>query len=281
MSETRVMSVSEFHVVPEDYVSLPEATIQSLASSQFFVAWFTCACFCFSHLAFVYIGKRVWRSLEHMMDVLVFELLAGGSCIALAYLGTSLYFSDVQLEDKFRGYDERSQTISQVMLGYQVYNLVVCSTVPDFIGFAMLVHHVLTGTLALLGSYAYCHGYCSFFFGLIEITNVPLTLIDIFKFFPSLQVKYASIYTGTRSLFALLYLIIRIIMWPIATLQFWYGSITRLYDGTAANGGTIEVVTCTLFLGANLALTALQFIWGKRIMQGALKAMKPKKPKTT
>ena len=51
----------------------------------------------------------------------------------------------------------------------------------------MIGHHLSTGILGYLCLHPFVHGYIVFFGGVIEITNIPLTFMDIFKGFKSLQ----------------------------------------------------------------------------------------------
>ena len=65
---------------------------------------------------------------------------------------------------------------SQVMLGYQLYNVMVAFYVGgDLAAPAMIGHHFFTATLGALGCGTYrapfCHYYCFFFFGLAEVRH--------------------------------------------------------------------------------------------------------------
>ena len=52
-----------------------------------------------------------------------------------------------------------------------------------------------------------CLGYCFFFFGVIETSNIVLTVVDIFKMFPALEKRFHGAYVAVRGLFALVYVV--------------------------------------------------------------------------
>jgi hypothetical protein len=53
------------------------------------------------------------------------------------------------------------------------------------------MHHCLVITLsAWVITHQYMQYYCIFFFGVPEISSVPLTLVDLFKQIPTLRARY-------------------------------------------------------------------------------------------
>lgn len=123
-----------------------------------------------------------------------------------------------------------------------------------------------------------------FFFGVAELTNVPLTLIDIFKYLPDLKKNYPAVNEGIRSIFAILFIILRLILWPVYCYPFWVHSLQLLLiDQSPTNAITVffnDVLKVTplasdtvchskfvvgFFLFANVLLTTLQYYWGVTI----------------
>ncbi len=106
--------------------------------------------------------------------------------------------------------------------------------------------------------------------GIVEFTNVPLTFVDIFKYFPDLKEKFSAVNEVSRVIFAIAFIIIRLIMWPyIGITKFWVGSVDLVKTGHAHSNFVVIFV-----LAANLFLTGLQFLWGYKIFGFLL----PKKP---
>lgn len=158
------------------------------------------------------------------------------------------------------------------MITFQGWNVLLCFFSPDLRDPAMIGHHLATASLGFLGLAPYLHGAGLFFFGLAEISNIPLTVYDIFKY----QVKngwqesYAGLFKLSQVTFALSFIILRLIMWPIKSWTFWNGSIELLQSGKAHSQFAVG-----FFLIANIFLTFLQFMWGWTI----IKFLLPSKPK--
>ena len=47
--------------------------------------------------------------------------------------------------------------------------------------YTMLAHHSVTGILAYFSLYPYIQYQCFFFSGIVELSNIPLTIMDVFK----------------------------------------------------------------------------------------------------
>ena len=57
----------------------------------------------------------------------------------------------------------------------------------------MIIHHTLVAILAYFGLHPYVHADAMFFFGVAELTNIPLTVMDVFKYLPSLKANYPKV----------------------------------------------------------------------------------------
>ena len=135
----------------------------------------------------------------------------------------------------------------------------------------MIGHHFVTGSLAYFGLHPYLHYYGMYYFGIAELTNIPLTIMDVFKYFKHWAERYPSINGTVRTTFGVSFIILRLILWPIYSYPFWVGSLSMLYNGTAHSSFVVAY-----FLLANLFLTGLQFLWGSKIFSSIL-FKKPKK----
>lgn len=225
------------------------------------------------------VKKLLPRLSPDVAHLLTFELLSGLACTYLSTVGALLhYFSDSEpMEDKLFGFDPRSLHIAQFMTAYQLYDLLIMAFVPRLFTVAMLIHHVLSGLLGFIGLFNFAHGYASFFFGVIEISNVILTVVDIFKY-TGLDRKYLSTYTMVRMLFALTFAVFRLILWPIQCFDFW-GAIAKGFTSNALLQTKMDTFAGTAFFLSNLALTALQLYWGTIIVKGSIKVIRKAKQK--
>lgn len=217
-------------------------------------------------------------------DIMAFETTAGFCVTYLAIVGIIgwfrlfpdvLDFSEID-SDYFYG---RSRFVEDhmiaPMISYQFFNFLLCWVNADLRDPAMIGHHLVTGSLAYFGLHPYLHAEGLFFFGFAEITNVPLTFVDIFKYFPALKERFSLVNEISRVIFALLFIIIRLIIWPYISFQFNVKSYHLIASGKAHSNFVVG-----FFMFANLFLTFLQFFWGSKIFGFLFKSNKDKKKST-
>jgi hypothetical protein len=141
---------------------------------------------------------------------------------------------------------------------------------------AMLGHHLATLTLCALVAVApYSHWGISFFAGVIEFTNLPLTVIDLFKAFKELQIMYPGIHTLTRATFSISFLVLRIGFW----LPMFWIILTDAKELVAVSNSIGLQQVCAFYMVPSLGfLTGLQFFWGWKIVCAATTMLGNGKP---
>jgi hypothetical protein len=179
--------------------------------------------------------------------------------------------------DRVVGLEDELYWLSALQLGYQMWAIPVgiFHAQEDIM---MILHHVsvvisasTTGFFSLGFRY-----YTPFFFGVMELSSLPLSLMNVFKDNPSLRKKYPTANVLSRFIFAISFLVIRVYLclwkWPVylrdSFLVFW----TR----------EISLYKAYLFVQFAMAsfLTFLQLYWGLLIAKGLISVvMKPKKDK--
>jgi hypothetical protein len=110
----------------------------------------------------------------------------------LAVIGTMKWLSHAPT-DRLHGYSADGIFIARFMLAFQLYELAAISFDWKLAGpgTIMLMHHVLVIILsAWVVTHQYMHYYCIFFFGVPEVSSVPLTFVDLFKQIPSLRARF-------------------------------------------------------------------------------------------
>merc|ERR1712151_615081 len=94
----------------------------------------------------------------------------------------------------------------------------------------MQVHHGLSGWLAYngltSGPAGLTHGgfvmyYGAFFFGVSEVSSIPLLAMDVFKKNKQLGKQFDYIFQPCRVTFAALFIAIRLLYWPYVSYDFW------------------------------------------------------------
>ena len=160
------------------------------------------------------------------------------------------------------------------MLAYQLYNIICACTIADLRTPAFIGHHAMTALLSYFTLAPFVHYYALFFIGIAEATNFPLTFVDATKAFKSLRGAFPCANQFFRIAFALSFFAVRMIWWPIVSLDFWRLSLAALREGTAHS--TFVVGT---FLVGNVFLTGLQFFWGFRLVKFVQRSFLGGKPK--
>jgi hypothetical protein len=215
-----------------------------------------------------------------LSDMLAFSIVAFCCVTFLGLFGFAIFMKylpgidyDFLEANRFYG---RSAIIEDLlvtpMIVYQYWDCIICLVTNDLRDPTMIMHHFVTGTLAYFCLAPYGHYWAPFFFGMVEITNIFLTGMEIFDFFPDYQKKYPLFHDACRGCFALGFYIIRLIMWPYIGYYFVTESLNLFYSNTGHSNFVIlfYVFSCAF-------LSVLQVYWGYLIGCGIVSAIFPSK----
>ena len=214
-------------------------------------------------------------------DIVALELVSTVCVVFVATAGVLGYFNFFDVMDnqnlytieKFYGYSKHVEDyLVTPMLCYQLWNLVACLLHNEYRDLAGIGHHIVTSGLAYMGFHPYAQYYALFYFGVAELTTIPLNAVTIFKHLPHLSTQYPFLYQLARNSFVVSYFIVRIFWWPVVSYELFFGCIDLLTNNKAHS----TFVVC-YFLFANMFLTGLQFYWGYLIVR---KALRPARNKT-
>mmetsp|Transcript_20646 Transcript_20646/g.64549 ORF Transcript_20646/g.64549 Transcript_20646/m.64549 type:complete len:282 (-) Transcript_20646:64-909(-) len=196
-----------------------------------------------------------------------------------AYHGTRLWYFDEQhaalgadARGRLYAASEDAFSLARFMFGMQVFDLLVTLIVPSLRKAEHLVHHgmtLLTALCGLSGPFLMYQG--AFFFGFVEVSSLPLVFVDLFRQFPRLHEGSPaghSVNEMVRVAFAVSFLLIRCVLWPLAVLQL----LRDLYAVWAAGEleGQLQMAT---FCVTCSVLTFLQLYWGGKIVRALLKML--------
>lgn len=216
-------------------------------------------------------------------DILAFAIMASLCVSYFAVVGFIGYFELSPLMDNRAGierdrfYATSSYVIEFIvfpMLCYQIWNFVVCICIKDFRTPDALGHHVVTGLLAYFGHDPFAQYYALFYFGIAEVSSIPLALLDGFKFVPALARDYPAMNSACKGAFVVSFFIVRVFIWPFVS----YGLFNNCLDILSSGKAHSTFVVC-FFLFANLFLTGLQFYWGYLLFLKVLGLFKHEKKK--
>lgn len=187
--------------------------------------------------------------------------------IYLVWQGTAEWF--------FCECDESNQTpqervlqgsyFSKVVIGIMMWDIPVTAITPKLRNLPMMIHHIAMVATAALSLGAWSGGtplfgyYAPFFFGVTEISTIPLVVMDLLKNSDTPSPEWLG------PLFALLFLSVRALYFP-------YVSITRVLPDThkVASKGIYRKALCAMAL-FNVLFTVLQLYWGALVVQELIK----------
>mmetsp|Transcript_3480 Transcript_3480/g.5255 ORF Transcript_3480/g.5255 Transcript_3480/m.5255 type:complete len:318 (+) Transcript_3480:59-1012(+) len=185
------------------------------------------------------------------------------------YLSSLPHLSSTPITDRIASYTEFSK-FGSLQVGYNIYSL--------FIGIlfmneppAMIVHHIavlIVGSLSSLCRNGFRY-HAPFFFGAIEISSVPLAIMNMCKDHPEwTQKRYPRVCKWIRPAFAVVFLVVRVVLWLPQIADVLY--ISGLLGYTCQTNGCRVAVG--MFWWSALFLTLLQLYWASLILKGLTKA---------
>lgn len=185
--------------------------------------------------------------------------------------GVRYWFTEADgVKDRLYSKLEGGVVVAKANLAFQIYDLVATICIADLRKAEMLVHHTLAVLLAyFLLRDDYCHYYSIFFLGVTEASTIPLCIVDVFKYFRKLAAKYETLNTSLRILFALGFMVIRVVWWPCISYRYFSDTYQSYKAGTIHNPSLV-----TFFAVSNIVLTLLQWKWGLQIIEAATKLAK-------
>lgn len=202
-------------------------------------------------------------------DVIAFELVAGFCVTYLSLAGVIGYFGLFGVKTFPDGITAdqsmyvRSEYIEKYMIipmfAYQLWNIIAIFFVSDLFGYVMLGHHSFALVLSIFLTLPYSQWYAPFFLGIIELTNIPLTFVDIFRMFPEFEENSVgrALNSISKFLFTFSFFLIRLIIWPYQIYLLLKSLFNDIRYPTVLGVGLAMV----------LALTGLQYYWGYRIIR--------------
>jgi len=131
------------------------------------------------------------------------------------------------------------------------------------------MHHLCASTVGFVSAFT-THGsryYSPFFYGVSELSSIPLSLVNIYKFRPDWHVNMPILQHLLKCLFALTFLTIRVGCW-MPVIKSFFSDVYHLQT-TSDPAMTLGFRLTLLITSAipALLLTCLQLFWAYRIVQ--------------
>jgi hypothetical protein len=239
-----------------------------------FLLWLIGLPLSYIFFALIFRGMNWWkfstRKGSRASDIMAFEIVAGFSVLYLGSAGLVGHFNFLENDIsqlQLTGFYGRSRFVENHLLYpmfcFQSWNLILCLiNGKDLYDPTMLVHHALTALAAGAGLYPFMQQYATFFIGLVELSGIPLTFIDVFKYFPGLARRYPLVNSLSRSSFAVLFLTLRVVLYPVYCYRLSVELLQLLRSGGAHSTG----VVC-IFLLEIIFFVLLQQYWGWKVVK--------------
>ena len=177
--------------------------------------------------------------------------------------------SDTPTSQRVEGWEDMS-AFAELQIAYELWATPVGVFLVNEHG-AMLFHHVCVIVVGSMSAF-FTNGFryfTPFFYGLIEISSVPLAAMNAFKGNPELAQRYPLANQLIRLVFAVSFLTVRFFM--------WMPNIVRYLHVAAMLGFTCRSTKCTVGCALSwwsaIGLTCLQLLWSYKIVQGILGAL--------
>jgi hypothetical protein len=121
-------------------------------------------------------------------------------------------------------------------------------------------HHSMTALLAFVAlATGFCLKYAAFFMGISEISTAVVCLLVTFddkRGLSGLGEKYPGLKILCGAVFAILFILCRVVAWPYVSYFFWRDSLFLLESGAVRSTAVVF-----LFCGVNALLSVLQVVW--------------------
>mmetsp|Transcript_28890 Transcript_28890/g.61001 ORF Transcript_28890/g.61001 Transcript_28890/m.61001 type:complete len:284 (-) Transcript_28890:229-1080(-) len=174
------------------------------------------------------------------------------------------------ITNKIAGY-EHAMILAIGQIGYQIWALPIGLL---FVGEAkeMLLHHVAVIGVASVSAFLRCgfRYYVPYFYGVIEISSVPLSVMNQFKNNKHWIKAYPELFGMVKMAFALSFLLVRVVLWTPFYWSFFANASMLLYSSENAT----TIVILALFNLSSLVLTFLQYYWATKVISAVMNAVR-------
>jgi hypothetical protein len=244
--------------------------VANLLNSSHAIYWGVCPTFAFVILcvifrAFNFNEKTKAGTLQ--ADFFSYEAVCLVCVSYLSFYGWSIwlgYTGDINELHSKGAYVDSGLVINHVvapMFFYQLFNFGACLYIKDFRDFPGLAHHAIAAVSALFSAGPFWVYYAVYYFGCSEISSVPLVFVEIFSKFPTYRHFFPNVNFYCRVMFASLFIVVRVIYFPILGISYWVDSARLLIRGEVHS----YFVFCFCVF-AQIFMTGLQLFWGNKML---------------
>ncbi|KAL7543996.1 hypothetical protein ACHAXR_013425 [Thalassiosira sp. AJA248-18] len=209
-----------------------------------------------------------WKASYQLTNLLV---NLGFGCLGIYYQANHVPWGE-SIMNKIVGY-EHVKLFAVGQVGYQLWALPIGMYIGETK--SMIMHHIAVICVGSVSTFVRCgfRYYTPYFYGLIEISSVPLSVMNAFKNNKHWIKAYPELYSTVRLVFGITFLGVRVVLWTPYYWSFFYLASMLLYS--SENTSTKVILTC--FISSSLVLTMLQYFWATKIISALVKVAPKKK----
>eukprot|EP00929_Paragymnodinium_shiwhaense_P006585 TRINITY_DN11027_c0_g1_i1.p1 TRINITY_DN11027_c0_g1~~TRINITY_DN11027_c0_g1_i1.p1 ORF type:complete len:305 (-),score=25.72 TRINITY_DN11027_c0_g1_i1:313-1146(-) len=246
--------------------------VSDILSSPWFLSWLV-ALFCGQGICMALFARLPMfkanpGTMAHQAVVIVPFVFLAASGSWLWFFSRD--FADAFASDKLLGFYASAQSLMIVMFAFQIWDFTVTLAVKELREIQHLAHHSITCILACCGLLSGENGcllyYAAFFFGVTEVSSIPLAMVDMFRKNQQLASAYPKTNELCRSVFAVLFLAIRCVYWPVV--------IVNLFIQLWQQRDRVGLPLVVFLYISGTGLTCLQYFWGSLVLRGVIKKFK-------
>ena len=174
------------------------------------------------------------------------------------------------LQERMYMYDPAAERICLLQIALQIYSIVTALLTqhPLLMKPEGFVHHIMTGFSMVVALHPFGHPRANLFFGITELSTIPLDVIDLFKGFKELRKQCPTTDIVCKALFALSFLGLRVGLVTQASVGFQRDLYQLYMTGTAHS---LPVVAFSSL--SNILIVCLQLYWSTLIIKGMQKTL--------
>lgn len=172
------------------------------------------------------------------------------------------------LQEQVLGWQESLYPIAGLQIAYQLWAIVMGIFVVKESP-AMILHHVCVILVSCMCSFMTIgfRYWTPFFLGMVELSSVPLAIMNTFKDYNVFIQQYPKVYFYVRLAFAFSFLIVRWFMFAPRKYIFLRQCMWAILSSTSRRGRYYQVFMSFVWISA-FFLWCLQVFWGTLILKG-------------
>jgi hypothetical protein len=167
-------------------------------------------------------------------------------------------------------YDPTSEKTALLQIALQIYTTIADFAMKDaaLLKPELLAHHLVTAVLMCVCLHPFGNSRMFMFFGLTELSSIPLNVVYLIRRFPALRSAYPTAELASKLCFSLSFLALRVVLSSKISWDLQRDLWSLYVSGTAHSMAVAAFVSIS-----NAFVCTLQLYWATLIFQGLQKML--------